>query len=130
MMEMAFKEQVQEWKNVLLRGKDPQQLDKYWGAFQKKENEVTAAAKTLQAGVADPEVRELVGKFAEAHVTMGQKLSQRLDAFIVIALVAGVGLALGFVVNHSVTRQLGGEPADATAMARAIASGELATQVA
>ena len=47
MMEMAFKEQVQEWKNVLLRGKDAQQLDKYWAAFQKKENEVSAAAKTL-----------------------------------------------------------------------------------
>jgi len=29
-----FKTQVQEWKNVLLRGGDPSSLDKYWGRFK------------------------------------------------------------------------------------------------
>ena len=31
---LEFKIQVQEWKNVLLRGKNPEQRDKYWAQFQ------------------------------------------------------------------------------------------------
>ena len=32
-----FKTQVQEWKNVLLRGTDPAQREKYWNRFQSTE---------------------------------------------------------------------------------------------
>ncbi len=32
-MNLRFKTQVQEWKNTLIRGEDPGQLDKYWGRF-------------------------------------------------------------------------------------------------
>ena len=32
-LNVSFKTQVQEWKNTLIRGKDPEQLRKYWGSF-------------------------------------------------------------------------------------------------
>ncbi|WJG08553.1 methyl-accepting chemotaxis protein [Aliiglaciecola sp. LCG003] len=32
-LNLDFKTQVQEWKNTLIRGKNPKQLDKYWNRF-------------------------------------------------------------------------------------------------
>lgn len=39
-IDSQFKTQVQEWKNTLLRGNDPQQRERYWSAFGKNEYEV------------------------------------------------------------------------------------------
>ena len=44
-----FKVQVQEWKNVLLRGKDSAQRERYWAAFQKQERIVVQDASQLLA---------------------------------------------------------------------------------
>lgn len=40
LMSNEFKTQIQEWKNVLLRGQDPAQLDRYWTSFQTQERRV------------------------------------------------------------------------------------------
>ena len=37
---LEFKTQVQEWKNVLLRGKSPENLNKYWQSFEEQERKV------------------------------------------------------------------------------------------
>jgi hypothetical protein len=42
-MQLAFKRQVQEWKDVLLRGSDPQALVKYRDGFFAQEKQVTFA---------------------------------------------------------------------------------------
>ena len=47
-VQINFKKQVQEWKDTLLRGKDPQKLDHYWSAFQKREHTVDELAATLE----------------------------------------------------------------------------------
>src|SRR5215471_965855 len=38
-MESDFKKQVQEWKDVLLRGKNPEAFNKYWTNFQARESD-------------------------------------------------------------------------------------------
>ncbi len=80
-MLVDFKTQVQEWKNTLLRGKDPKQLDKYWNAFQKHESDVTTSARTLQAALPDGEARVLVEKFAQAHAAMSAGYRKGFEAF-------------------------------------------------
>lgn len=67
-----FKVQAQEWKNVLLRGKDPQQRARYWSAFEKKDREVSEQARKLLATLPQDDSRALVEQFAQAHTKMGE----------------------------------------------------------
>ncbi|SDR41298.1 methyl-accepting chemotaxis protein-1, serine sensor receptor [Paraburkholderia fungorum] len=78
---VAFKLQVQEWKDTLLRGKDPAQLDKYWTAFQKRERTVDALAAQLNAKLPDGESRALIEKFSAAHTSMGDGYRKGFEAF-------------------------------------------------
>ena len=86
-----FKTQVQEWKNTLLRGKDPKQLDKYWAGFQKHEAKVASAAQKLAADLPSGEVRELVEKFAKEHQAMGVGYRKGFDAFKAAAFDSSAG---------------------------------------
>jgi len=76
-----FKTQVQEWKDTLLRGKDPAKLEKHWGAFAKREAAVDDKAKELLATLPPGESRTLVEQFAAAHAKMGVDYRKGFDAF-------------------------------------------------
>ncbi|HEY9025888.1 MAG TPA: methyl-accepting chemotaxis protein [Burkholderiaceae bacterium] len=76
-----FKTQVQEWKDTLLRGKDPAKLDKHWGAFAKREAAVEDKARSLLATLPAGESRTLVEQFSAAHVKMGVDYRKGFDAF-------------------------------------------------
>ncbi len=78
---VTFKTQVQEWKDTLLRGKDPAKLDKHWTAFAKREADVDAKAKALLASLPPGESRQLVEQFEAAHVKMGEGYRKGFDAF-------------------------------------------------
>jgi methyl-accepting chemotaxis protein len=80
-VEANFKQQVQEWKNTLLRGKKAEALDKYWGAFQKHENDVRGATERMGASVADAEAAQLIRQFASAHKDMGEAYRRGFQAF-------------------------------------------------
>jgi uncharacterized protein YneF (UPF0154 family) len=80
-VEADFKRQVQEWKDTLLRGKDPAAFDKHWGQFQERERGVAASVQALIAQTGDPETQSLLKQFAEAHKTMGDSYRKALDQF-------------------------------------------------
>ncbi|HMM26015.1 MAG TPA: methyl-accepting chemotaxis protein, partial [Pseudoxanthomonas mexicana] len=54
-----FRVQVQEWKNILIRGHDEAQRTKYVGAFDAKGREVALLAERLSRELADPHARSL-----------------------------------------------------------------------
>ena len=54
-LQLHFKVQVQEWKNVLLRGKDEAARAKYWAAFGKEEQAVKRGQKIAEMGSTDAE---------------------------------------------------------------------------
>ena len=77
----AFKVQVQEWKDTLLRGKDPRKLEKHWGAFEKQERSVDELVGKLQAALAEGEGKSLIDRFAQAHAAMGAGYRKGFEAF-------------------------------------------------
>jgi methyl-accepting chemotaxis protein len=78
---VAFKLQVQEWKDTLLRGKDPADLDKYWTAFQTREKTVSTLAAELKTKLPEGESRTLIERFAIAHTSMGEGYRKGFEAF-------------------------------------------------
>lgn len=80
-MQSDFKKQVQEWKNVLLRGNDPSALDKYWNEFEGNERKVQEVGRALQARLIDPKAKEMINQFLIAHQTMGIDYRNGLKAF-------------------------------------------------
>ena len=78
---VQFKLQVQEWKDTLLRGKQPDKLDKYWQAFQTRERTVDTLAAQLVHQLPPGESRSLVEQFMRAHTAMGEGYRRGFDAF-------------------------------------------------
>jgi len=99
-LELAFKTQVQEWKNTLLRGKDPNALEKYWNAFIKTEREIAEKSMKLAAALPSGDARSLVEKFVVAHATMGQNYRKGFEAF----KAAGFDAAAGDAAVHGMDR--------------------------
>ncbi|SDU29598.1 methyl-accepting chemotaxis protein [Halopseudomonas salegens] len=77
-----FKTQVQEWKNVLLRGQDSAALDKYWTAFQNREKEVQATLSLLGDLEGVPEAtRNGIESLKEEHLRLGEAYRKGYQAF-------------------------------------------------
>ncbi|MDX9995603.1 MAG: methyl-accepting chemotaxis protein [Rhodocyclaceae bacterium] len=76
-----FKIQVQEWKNVLLRGRDAGKLERYWKGFEQEEARVADAAAALLATLPAGAARDRVEAFIQSHRTLGEGYRQGLAAF-------------------------------------------------
>ena len=78
---LQFKIQVQEWKNVLLRGKEPAELNKYWGQFEDRQHQVQDILGRL-ASQTPPELKTRIDKLREAHRVLGTAYQKGRDAFV------------------------------------------------
>lgn len=78
----SFKTQLNEWKNVLIKGHDTVALEKFWGRFQKEERLVREEAKRLTVKLASyPEAKELLVDFLVDHKTMGEAYRKAMSEF-------------------------------------------------
>jgi methyl-accepting chemotaxis protein len=80
-MQVDFKTQVQEWKNLLLRGHDQAEFQKYEESFKKEEANVLAVAQALLDEVKDPEAVKELQAFVSAHTAMSQAYAEALTGF-------------------------------------------------
>lgn len=79
---ISFKTQVQEWKNVLIRGADPEQLDKYWSRFQQREADIQTGLETLIPRIDNEQAADLLRQFQRAHQRMGSAYREGYQAFV------------------------------------------------
>lgn len=88
---VAFKNQVQNAKNILLRGKDPAQFDKYWAAFQKYEEAAQTATEKLALELPPGEARSKIERFNVLHKAMGGSFRTALKQIEASGFDAAVG---------------------------------------
>lgn len=80
---LEFKVQVQEWKNVLLRGKQLENRNRYWSQFEAQEAKVQKVLGELLVLSADePALAGQIERLRNEHRTLGGAYRKGLDAFI------------------------------------------------
>lgn len=80
--QVHFKKQVQEWKDVLLRGSEPALFEKHYGAFLSEESSVRADMAELRELLAQIEIAtELLDDFLAKHEELGKRYREALGAY-------------------------------------------------
>ncbi len=80
---LQFKIQVQEWKNVLLRGKQPQEMNKYWQQFEDRQRDVqNILGELAQTQGLETSLKSRVQRLAQEHLALGQAYQKARDAYV------------------------------------------------
>ncbi len=79
--QVAFKTQVQEWKNTLLRGADSEKRAKYWKAFQSESEQVKTHLSPARNNPATPSAAPVLAYFDSAHTAMQAKYTESFQLF-------------------------------------------------
>jgi methyl-accepting chemotaxis protein len=81
-VQVDFKKQVQEWKDILLRGHNPEDLIIYTKQFHQQEDRVRTGAQALSSQVQDAQARELLEQFLAAHEALGRQYEQAYEVYV------------------------------------------------
>jgi len=101
-----FATAAQEWKNVLLRGKEPKDLDKYWAAHQEAMKKAVDGVAALDSVVTSPESKSAVQKLASEIKSVQGAYVQAFDAFKAAAMDAAAGDAAARGKDREAAKQL------------------------
>jgi len=102
--QVDFKKQVQEWKDILLRGHDAEDLRKYTRLFRDAETRVHDNAFSLSQQIQDAVARQLMAEFALAHEALGKKYQEAYEAY--------VGGGFDFKAADKIVRGMDRQPTD------------------
>ncbi|WDG51817.1 methyl-accepting chemotaxis protein [Pseudomonas chlororaphis] len=104
---LQFKVQVQEWKNVLLRGKQSAELSKYWQQFEDRQRDVQGILGQLAAepGI-DAALKGRIERLREEHRVLGTAYQKGRDAFIAAGADPAAGDAAVKGVDRAASEQM------------------------
>lgn len=104
---VQFKVQVQEWKNVLLRGKQPQDMEKYWGQFQDRQREVQDILGRLATQTrANQALNSRIEGLRKEHSVLGSEYQKGRDAYLAAGADPAAGDAAVKGVDRAVSEQM------------------------
>ena len=117
-----FKTQVQEWKNVLLRGYDQDSREKYWSRFEKREQSIqNKTSRLLQHYSLPTDIRSVLTRFKQSHQQMANKYREGYQQFIAHEFDAKFGDKVVKGIDREPSKLL----AEAASLIRKHAEGEL-----
>ncbi|WP_350600007.1 methyl-accepting chemotaxis protein [Pseudomonas sp. 65/3-MNA-CIBAN-0223] len=104
---LQFKVQVQEWKNVLLRGKQPAELAKYWKQFEDRQHDVQNILGELagQKGI-EPQLKTRIERLRDEHRQLGAAYQTGRDAYVAAGADPTVGDAAVKGVDRAASEQM------------------------
>jgi len=104
---LNFKTQVQEWKNLLLRGGDKAQFDKFWGQFEAQERKVQDLLGQLSELAADDRaLKSKIESLRSEHQSLGVSYRKGRDAYLNAGADSGVGDKAVSGIDRSTTQQM------------------------
>lgn len=82
-LNIRFKTQVQEWKNTLIRGDNPEQLEKYWGRFLNNGEVIQQEYQSLLTQIpSDHPAYASLADFAKTYPAMFAAYKKGHDAYV------------------------------------------------
>ncbi len=81
LVQVDFKKQVQEWKNILIRGHASPDFAKYHQQFFAQESLVRKNGKNLGSLLREDAVREKLNRFLQLHEELGFRYRKALEVF-------------------------------------------------